>query len=127
MWYIFFLKAQMVNIFWMGYVLVIVKKMQTSAFLRPLPPSSQQTSAIGYPLPSKNCGRPLWTPPYIIYIDRRTFKLRLLQKWFRHIVFGLWGRCLALTTLHYLVLCPWSLEKLSTELGARPETKFHLH
>ena len=37
--------------------------MQTSAFLRPLSPSCLQMSAIGNPLPPKNCRRPLWTAP----------------------------------------------------------------
>ena len=37
--------------------------MQTSAFLRPLPPHVCKCLQLGTPSPPKNCGRPLWTAP----------------------------------------------------------------
>ena len=40
--------------------------MQTSAFLRPLPPHVCKCLQLGTPSPPKNCGRPLWTAPNLI-------------------------------------------------------------
>ena len=65
LWYIFFLKAQMARNFefLIGNVYWLFKKMQTSAFLRPLPPHVCKRLQLGTPSPPKNCGRPLWTAP----------------------------------------------------------------
>ena len=38
-------------------------EMQTSAFLRPLPPHVCKCLQLGTPSPPKNCGRSLWTAP----------------------------------------------------------------
>ena len=59
----FFLKAQMVKFFefLIGICPGYFKKMQTSAFLRPLPPQVGKRLQLGTPSPPKNCGRPLWT------------------------------------------------------------------
>ena len=37
--------------------------MQTSEFLRPLPPYVCKCLKLGTPSPPKNCGHPLWTAP----------------------------------------------------------------
>ena len=39
-------------------------EMQTSAFLRPLPPHVCKCLQLDTPSPPKKCGRPLWTAPY---------------------------------------------------------------
>ena len=61
----FFLKAQMVKFFefLIGICPGYFKKMQTSAFLRPLPPRVGKRLQLGTPSPPKNCGHPLWTAP----------------------------------------------------------------
>ena len=52
-WYIFFLEAQMaINFeFLTGNVYWLFKKMQTSAFLRPLPPKVGKRLQLGTPSP----------------------------------------------------------------------------
>ena len=46
--------------------------MQTSAFLRPLPPLVGKRLQLGTPSPPKNCGHPLLTAPYIIFLKKNT-------------------------------------------------------
>ena len=80
--YVFLLEAQIESNLWWGCFLVIFLKMQTSAFLRPLPPRVGKRLQLGTPSPPKNCGRPLWTAPCRYLLSWKSGNAYIFLAWF---------------------------------------------